>query len=130
MLDELKRTDDWSEFMQRMCHGFERSIEANPTCVADIVQELRKRDASITCLDLIRDRLAEVKDADLRDLPTDMHRHGYYASAEGPWLVCSKSKKQQDTMLFAAKAAQVLSEANLMLVHRSSKEQKESPLAA
>jgi hypothetical protein len=59
-----------------------------------------------------------------------MHRHGYYASVEGPWLVCSKSKKQQDTMLFAVQAAQVLSEANLMLVPRSSKEQKDSPLAA
>jgi hypothetical protein len=28
----------------------------------------------------------------------DAAEYGYYASIEGPWLVCSKSKKQHDTI--------------------------------
>ena len=59
-----------------------------------------------------------------------MQRHGYYASIQGPWLVCSKSKKQHDTMLFAAQAAQVLAEANLMVVPRTADQYAGSSIAA
>jgi hypothetical protein len=45
-----------------------------------------------------------------------MQHNWYYASFEGPWLVCSKSKEQHDTMLFAAQASQVLADANVTLV--------------
>jgi hypothetical protein len=60
---------------------------------------------SITFLDSVRDSVPGVKDTDLRVLPGQMQRQGYYASIQGPWLVCSKSKKQHDTLLFAAQAA-------------------------
>jgi hypothetical protein len=59
-----------------------------------------------------------------------MERHGYYASIQGPWLVCSKSKKQHDTMLFAAQAAQLLAEANMMVVARTADQYAESSIAA
>jgi hypothetical protein len=48
----------------------------------------------------------------------------------GPWLVCSKTKKQHDTMLFAAQAAQVLAAANMMLTSVPSTGRTESNLAA
>lgn len=64
------------------------------------------------------------------DLAPQMQRHGYYASVQGPWLVCSKSKKQHDTMLFAAQAAQVLAEANMMLIPLPNAQHTESSLAA
>jgi hypothetical protein len=59
-----------------------------------------------------------------------MERHGYYASIQGPWLVCSKSKKQHDTMLFAAQAPQLLAEANMMVVARTADQYAESSIAA
>jgi len=59
-----------------------------------------------------------------------MQRLGYYASIQGPWLVCSKTKKQHDTMLFAAQAAQVLAAANMMLASAPSTGRAESSLAA
>jgi hypothetical protein len=128
MLGELN-TDDWSEFMSRMRNEFEKLIESKPACVQDIVRELRKHDDSITFLDAIGDSTPEVKDVDPQALPAQMQRHGYYASLQGPWLVCSKSKKQHDTMLFAAQAAQVLAEANMTLVPLRAL-RRESSLAA
>ena len=108
MPSEFNRTDDWSKFMSRMRHQFEQLLGSKPTCLPDMVQELRKHDNSITFLDIVRDRVPGVKDTDLRVLPGQMQSQGYYASVQGPWLVCSKSKKQHDTLLFAAQAAQVL----------------------
>ena len=128
MLGELN-TADWSEFMSRMRNEFEKLIESKPACVQDIVRELRKHDDSITFLDAIGDSIPEVKDADPQVLPAQMQHHGYYASLQGPWLVCSKSKKQHDTMLFAAQAAQVLAEANMTLVPLRAL-RRESSLAA
>jgi hypothetical protein len=130
MIGELNRTDDWSEFMGRMGHGFEELIKSKPTCVQDVVQELRKHDESVTFLDALRDSVAAVKDTDVQVLPRQMQHHGYHASIQGPWLVCSKSKKQHDTMLFAAQAAQVLAEANMMVVPRTADQYAESSLAA
>ena len=114
-MGELNRTDDWPEFMSRMRHQFEELLELKPTCLKDMLQELREHQDSITILDIVRDSVPAVKDIDLTDLPTQMQRLGYYASIQGPWLVCSKSKKQHDTMLFAAQAAQALAAANMML---------------
>jgi len=99
-----------------MRHEFEELIKSKPTCVEDIVQELRKHDESITFLDAMRDSVAPVKDTDVQVLPRQMQHHGYHASIQGPWLVCSKSKKQHDTMLFAAQAAQVLAEGDMMVL--------------
>jgi len=130
MIGALNRTDDWSEFMRRMRHEFEELIKSKPTCVQDVVQELRKREESITFLDALRDSVAEVKDTDVQVLPRQMQHHGYHASIQGPWLVCSKSKKQHDTMLFAAQAAQVLAEANLMVVPRTVDQYAKSSIAA
>jgi hypothetical protein len=130
MIGALNRTDDWSEFMRRMRHEFEELIKSKPTCVQDVVQELRKREESITFLDALRDSVAEVKDTDVQVLPRQMQHHGYHASILGPWLVCSKSKKQHDTMLFAAQAAQVLAEANLMVVPRTADQYAKSSIAA
>ena len=48
MVGEVNRTDDWSDFMRRMRHEFEELIKSKPTCVQDVVQELRKREESIT----------------------------------------------------------------------------------
>jgi hypothetical protein len=95
-----------------------------------MVQELRKHDDSITFLDIVRDRVPGVKDTDLRVLPGQMQSQGYYASVQGPWLVCSKSKKQHDTLLFAAQAAQVLAASNLMLAPVDNSRRTESDLAA
>ena len=92
MAGELNRTDQWSEFMSRMRNEFEKLIESKPACVQDIVRELRKHDDSITFLDAIGDSIPEVKDVDPQVLPAQMQHHGYYASLQGPWLVCSKSK--------------------------------------
>ena len=114
-MGELNRTDDWSEFMSRMRHQFEELLESKPTCLKDIVQELREREDSMTFLDIVRDSVSAVKDTDLTVLRRQMQRLGHYASIQGPWLVCSKSKKQHDTMLFAAQAAQVLAGSNMML---------------
>jgi hypothetical protein len=44
---------------------------------------------------LVRDSVAEVNDTDVQALPGQMQRHGYYASIQGPWLVCSKSVLQR-----------------------------------
>jgi len=95
-----------------------------------MLQELREHQDSITFLDIVRDSVPAVKDIDLTVLPTQMQRLGYYASIQGPWLVCSKSKKQHDTMLFAAQAAQVLAAANMMLASVPSTGRTESSLAA
>jgi hypothetical protein len=130
MVDEVNRTDDWSDFMRRMRHEFEGLVGSKPADVQDVVQELRKHDDSITFLDALRDSVAEVKDTDVQVIPRQMQRHGYYASIQGPWLVCSKSKKQHDTMLFAAQAAQVLAEANLMVVPRTADQYAKSSIAA
>jgi len=130
MIGELNRTDNWSEFTRRMRHEFEELIKSKPTCVQDVVQELRKHDESITFLDALRDSVAAVKDTDVQVLPRQMQHHGYHASIQGPWLVCSKSKKQHDTMLFAAQAAQVLAEANMMVVPRTADQYAESSIAA
>jgi hypothetical protein len=116
MPSELNKTDDWSEFMSRMRHQFEALIESQPTSLQHIIQELRKHDESITFLDAMNDGALEVKQIDLRILPAQMQHHGYYASLQGPWLVCSKSKRQHDSMLFAAQAAQVLAEANMAVI--------------
>jgi len=83
--------DEWPAFLSRMRQQFEQLIESKPTCLDDIVQALGKQNESITFLDVMRDRLAGVKDADLHDLAPQMQRHGYYASVQGPWL-CSKRK--------------------------------------
>ena len=130
MIGELNRTDNWTEFMRRMRHEFEELIKSKPTCVQDVVQELRKREESITFLDALRDSVAEVKDTDVQVLPRQMQHHGYHASIQGPWLVCSKSKKQHDTMLFAAQGAQVLAEANMMVAPRIADQHAKSSIAA
>jgi hypothetical protein len=129
MIGELNRADNWSEFMRRMRQDFEELIASKPACVQDVVQELREHDDSITFLDALRDR-TEVKDRDVQVLPMQMQHHGYYASIQGPWLVCSKGKKQHDTMLFAAQAAQVLAEADMMVIPLRTDERTESNLAA
>jgi len=130
MIGELNRTDNWTEFMRRMRQEFEELIKSEPTCIQDVVQELRKHDESITFLDALRDSVAEVKDTDVQVLPRQMQHRGYHASIQGPWLVCAKSKKQHDTMLFAAQAAQVLAEANLMVVPRTVDQYAKSSIAA
>jgi hypothetical protein len=130
MVDELTRIDEWSEFMSRMCHQFEELLESQPTCIEDIVQELRGRADSITFLDIMRDSVPALKDKDLQVLRTQMQRQGHYASIQGPWLVCSKSRKQHDTMLFAAQAAQVLAASDMMLAPLSSSRRMESSFAA
>ena len=130
MPSEFNRTDDWSKFMTRMRHQFEQLLGSKPTCLQDIFDELRKHDDSITFLEIVRDSVRGVKDSDLRLLPGQMQRQGYYASVQGPWLVCSKSKKQHDTLLFAAQAAQVLAASNLMLAPVDNSRRTESDLAA
>jgi hypothetical protein len=130
MVSELNRTDDWSEFMSRMRHQFEELLESKPTCLQDMVQELREREDSMTFLDIVRDSVSAVKDTDLQVLRRQMLREGHYASIQGKWLVCSKSKKQHDTMLFAAQAAQVLAASNMMLAFVPGSRYTESSLAA
>ena len=130
MAGELNRTDQWSEFMSRMRHQFEELLESEPACLQDIVQQLREHEDSVTFLDIVRDSVPAVKEIDLQVLPRQMQGLGYYASIQGPWLVCSKTKKQHDTMLFAAQAAQVLAAANLMLASVPSTERTELSLAA
>ena len=44
MVDEVNRTDDWSDFMRRMRHEFEGLVGSKPADVQDVVQELRKHD--------------------------------------------------------------------------------------
>jgi len=99
-----------------MARQFEQLLESKPACVDDIIQELRKHDESLTFIDALRDRVPDLRNAKPETLPRKMQKHGYYASLEGCWLVCSKSKKRHDTMLFAAQASQVLANANMMLV--------------
>ena len=130
MVDELNRTDDWSAFMSRMHHQFEALLESNPNCLQDVVHELRGREDSITFLDILRDSVPGLKEADLQVLGTQMQREGHYASIQGPWLVCSKSKKQHDTMLFAAQAAQVLAASKMMLAPLPNGRHMKSSLAA
>jgi len=130
MITEFNRTDDWSKFTLRMRHQFEQLLGSKPTCLQDMVQELRKHNDSITFLDIVRDSIPGVKDTDVRVLPGQMQRQGYYASVQGPWLVCSKSKKQHDTMLFAAQAAQVLAASNMMLAPVDNSRRTQSDLAA
>jgi len=113
-----------------MRQQFEGLVESKPACIQDVLQELRKHNESITFLDAMRDSVAEVKDINLQALPRQMQHHGYYASIQGPWLVCSKSKKQHDTMVFAAQAAQVLAETNMMVVAGNADQYAESTLAA
>ena len=129
MPSELNKTDDWSEFMARMRHQFDALIESQPTSLQDIIQELRKHEESITFLDAMHEKI-EVKHIDLQILPSQMQRHGYYASLQGPWLVCSTSKRQHDSMLFAAQAAQVLADANMAVVPVRTARRTESSLAA
>jgi len=130
MPSELNKTHDWSEFMSRMRHEFEGLINAKPASVHDLVQELLKRNESITFLDAMDDSVPELKAIDPQVLPAQMQHHGYYASLQGPWLVCSKSKKQHDTMLFAAQAAEVLAEANMVVAPLHTSRRTESNLAA
>ena len=59
---------------------------------ADLFDELRKHDDSITFLEIVRDSVRGVKDSDLRLLPGQMQRQGYYASVQGPWLVSQGAK--------------------------------------
>jgi hypothetical protein len=99
-----------------MVCDFEELIESEPASVDDVVHELRKRDESITFLEPIRDRVPEIKEAGMNVLLRTMQHDRYYASIHGAWLVCAKSKKRHDAMLFAAQASQVLAEANMMLV--------------
>jgi hypothetical protein len=99
-----------------MVSQFDQLVEAKPTCVEDVVQELKKRAESVTFFDALRDSVPEMRKAKPETLPGKMQSHGYYASLQGSWLVCSKSKKRHDTMLFAAQASQVLANANMMLV--------------
>ena len=79
-MGELNRTDDWPEFMSRMRHQFEQLLELKPTCLKDMLQELREHQDSITFLDIVRDSVPAVKDIDLTVLPTQMQGLGYYAS--------------------------------------------------
>src|SRR3954471_24638390 len=72
MVSELNRTDDWSEFMSRMRHQFEELLESKPTCLQDMVQELREREDSMTFLDIVRDSVSAVKDTDLQVLRRQM----------------------------------------------------------
>jgi hypothetical protein len=116
MLTELNGAECWSDFMSRMASQFEQLVEAKPTCVEDMVRELKKRDESVTFVDALRDRVPEMRKAKPETLPRKMQIHGYYASLQGPWLVCSKSKRRHDAMLFAAQASQALANANMMLV--------------
>ena len=74
MPSEFNRTDDWSKFMSRMRHQFEQLLGSKPTCLPDMVQELRKHDDFITFLDIVRDRVPGVKDTDLRVLPGQMQK--------------------------------------------------------
>ena len=68
-------------------------LESKPTCLKDMLQELREHQDSITFLDIVRDSVPAVKDIDLTVLPTQMQRLGYYASIQGNrGSVCSKSK--------------------------------------
>jgi hypothetical protein len=120
MITELDRPHGWSKFVSRMVHEFEELIESNPACVEDIVQVLCKHEESITFLDALRDCVPEVREAEVQVLPRQMQHRGYYSSIQGPWLVCSKTKKEHDAMLFAAQASQVLADANMMLVPASS----------
>jgi hypothetical protein len=99
-----------------MVCDFEELVESEPASVDDVVHELRKRDESITFLEPIRDRVPEIKEAGMNVLLRTMQHDRYYASIQGAWLVCAKSKKRHDAMLFAAQASQVLAEANMMLV--------------
>jgi hypothetical protein len=111
-----ERSHDWHEFMLRMAHQFEQLLGSRPSCLEDIVQELRKQDESITFLEPLRRLAANLQGTETDVLSTTMQHHGYYASVQGSWLVCSKNKKQHDAMLFAAQAFQVLAEANMTLV--------------
>jgi hypothetical protein len=112
----LERADYWSEFISRMVYDFEELVGSEPASVDDVLHELRKRDESITFLEPIRDRVPEIKEAGVNVLLRTMQHDRYYASIQGPWLVCAKSKKLHDAMLFAAQASEVLSDANMMLV--------------
>jgi hypothetical protein len=116
MLAELNGPECSSDFMLRMVSQFEQLLESKPACVDDIVQELRERDESLTFLDALRDRVPELRNTKPETLWDNMQKHGYYASVQGSWLVCSKNKRRHDTMLFAAQASQVLANANMMLV--------------
>ena len=105
--------EKYSEFMERMVSGFDRLIASHPVSVDDVIEELRKEDEFITLLDPIQTSVPGMAPS---ELPSRMQRYGYYASIQGPLLVCSKSRKRHDKMLFAAQASQVLAEANMMLV--------------
>ena len=115
--------------MSRMRHQFEELLKSQPTCIEDLVQHLRECDDSITFLDIVLDNVPALKDIDLQVLRRQMQREGHYASIQGPWLVCSRSKKQHDTMLFAAQAAQVLAASDMMVAPIANSRRTEPSLA-
>jgi hypothetical protein len=116
MFAELNRPESCTEFMSRMVSQFEQLLDSKPACVDDVIQQLRKHDESLTFVDALRDRLPGLRNTKPETLRDSMQRHGYYASVQGWWLVCSKSKRRHDTMLFAAQASEVLANANMVLV--------------
>ena len=116
MLAELNRPECCSDFMSRMVSQFEQLLESKPACLGDIIHQLTKHDESLTFLDPLRDRVPGLRNTKPETLRDSMQKHGYYASVQGSWLVCSKTKKRHDTMLFAAQASEVLANANMMLV--------------
>jgi hypothetical protein len=130
VVGELDKTDNWPELMRRMCQDFAQLVASKPACVRGVVQELLKHEDSVTFLDALQEEVAELKETDTQVLVTEMQHHGYYASIQGPWLVCSKAKKQHDTMLFAAQAAQVLAKADMMIVPRTANQNEEPSIAA
>jgi hypothetical protein len=68
MLAELSG-ECWSDFMSRMVSQFDQLVEAKPTCVEDVVQELTKRAESVTFFDVLRDSVPEMRKAKPETLP-------------------------------------------------------------
>src|SRR5205085_2485877 len=94
-----ERSHDWHDFMSRMAHQFEQLLGSRPSCLDDIIRELRKQDDSITFLEPLSRFVPNTQDAETDGLTAAMQQHGYYASVQGSWLICSKNKKQHDAML-------------------------------
>src|SRR4051794_40423994 len=97
-----EREHDWSEFISRMACQFEELLQSKPSRTEDIVHELRKHDDSLTLLEPLRRLLPSMHDTVSQVISGAMQHDGYYASVEGPWLICSRTKKQHDAMVFAA----------------------------
>ena len=116
MLAEFNRPECCADFMSRMLSQFEQLLASRPECLGDTIQELRRHEESLTFLDAFCDRVPGLSNTEPDTLRDSMQKHGYYASVQGSWLVCAKSKKRHDTMLFAAQASEVLAHANMMLV--------------